>query len=120
MARTVLVVDDDASFRCLARRILNEWGHEVVGEAGSVAEALDRAAELGPEIALIDIGLSDGDGFTLTERLRVTASPPVVVLISSDGDRANRPAALRAGAVAFFPKRELPGRALRGIFERGQ
>jgi CheY-like chemotaxis protein len=120
VARSVLVVDDDASFRCLARRVLSEWGHEVVGEAGSVAEALDRAAELGPDIALVDIGLPDGDGFALTERLRATPSPPLVVLISSDGDRANGPAALRAGAVAFFPKRELPGLALRRVFERGQ
>ena len=43
MSRSVLVVDDDASFRDLAARVLAGWGHAVVGEAGSVEEALARA-----------------------------------------------------------------------------
>jgi len=117
VARSVLVVDDDPSFRDLATRVLNGWGHEVVGEAGTVAEALDRAVELRPEIALVDIGLPDGDGFELTERLRALPWPLRVVLISSDADRANVPAARRAGASGFFPKRDLPGDALRRLIE---
>ena len=62
MPCSVLVVDDDASFRDLAPRVLAAWGYEVVGEAGSVEEALARAAELSPDAALVDIGLPDGDG----------------------------------------------------------
>ena len=91
MARSVLVVDDDASFRDLAARVLSGWGLEVVGEAASVAEALDRAAELRPDVALVDIGLPDGDGFALTQRLRALPWPVRVVLISSDADRATAP-----------------------------
>ena len=109
MPRSVLVVDDDASFRGLATRVLAGWGHEVIGEAGGVGEALARAAELRPDTALVDIGLPDGDGFSLAEQLRALPWPMRVVLISSDGDRANAPAADAAGRSGFFPKDELSG-----------
>jgi DNA-binding NarL/FixJ family response regulator len=113
----VLVVDDDASFRNLATRVLVGWGHVVVGEAGGVREALARAAEVRPDTALVDIGLPDGDGFWLTEQLRALGWPMRVVLISSDGDRANGLAAERAGASGFFPKDELAGSPLRRLIE---
>jgi DNA-binding NarL/FixJ family response regulator len=113
----VLVVDDDASFRGLAARVLIGWGHTVIGEAGGVREALVRAAELRPDTALVDIGLPDGDGFSLAEQLRALPWPVRVVLISSDGDRANALAAERAGASGFVPKDELAGSALRRLIE---
>jgi DNA-binding NarL/FixJ family response regulator len=117
VARSVLVVDDDASFRDLAERVLSGWGHEVVGEAATAAEAVARAAELRPDVALVDVGLPDGDGFALARQLREMPWPVQVVLISSDPDHANARAALRAGACGFFPKRELPGLALRRLIE---
>src|SRR4051812_15691507 len=70
VSRSVLVVDDDATFRQLAIRLLAGLGYRVVGEAGSVAEALVRADELRPDAVLVDIGLPDGDGFSLTQQLR--------------------------------------------------
>ena len=117
MSRSVLVVDDDASFRNLATRVLAGWGHAVIGEACGAQEALARAAELQPDTALVDIGLPDADGFWLTEQLRALPCPVRVVLISSDGDVANALAAERAGASGFFPKDELAGSALRRLIE---
>jgi len=117
MSRSVLVVDDDASFRDLAARVLTGWGHVVIGAAGSVEEALARAAELRPDTAFVDIGLPDGDGFSLTQQLLALPGPPRVVLISSDSDPANAPAARRAGACGFFSKAELSGGALRQLIE---
>ena len=115
MALSVLVVDDDASFRHLASRVLTSWGHLVVGEADSVAEAIRRTSELRPDTVLADIGLPDGDGFRLTLDLVALPSPPRVVLISSDSDAANGPAATRAGACGFVPKDELPSALLRRL-----
>ena len=112
MVGSILVVDDDVAIRGLVVRILRSWGHVVVGEAGSVAEALVRADELRPAIALVDIGLPDGDGFSLTRQLRTRSWAMRVVLFSSDADRANVAAADRAGAVGFLPKDELSSRAL--------
>src|SRR6202044_2089983 len=86
VSRSVLVVDDDAIFRRLIAGILSGWGHVVVGEAAGVEEALARALELRPEIALVDIGLPDGDGFSLTRQLSAMPWGLQVVLISTDAD----------------------------------
>jgi len=117
MARSVLVVDDDAGFRDLATRILTGWGHVVIGEAGSVAEALAQAARLRPDTVLVDIGLPDGDGFSLTEQLVAMPWAVRVVLISSEADRTTVQAAHRAGADSFLPKDELSSVALRQLIE---
>ncbi len=117
MAGSILVVDDDAAVRGLVVRILRSWGHLVIGEAGSVAEALSCAETLCPDTVLVDVGLPDGDGFSLTRELRTRFRVPRVVIFSSDADRANVAAAERAGAVAFLPKDELSSPALRRLLQ---
>jgi DNA-binding NarL/FixJ family response regulator len=117
MLDPILVVDDDASVRGLIVRILRSWGHTVVGEAGSVTEALEYADARRPGVALVDIGLPDGDGFSLTRQLRAKAWVMRVVIFSSDADPANNAAAERAGAAGFFPKDELLSPALRQLIE---
>ena len=119
MAGSILVVDDDAAVRGLVVRILRSWGHVVIGEAGSVAEALRCAATMHPDIVLVDIGLPDGDGFALTRELRTRFRVLRVVIFSSDADRANAAAAERAGAVAFLPKDQLSSPTLRRLLEGG-
>jgi DNA-binding NarL/FixJ family response regulator len=105
MPGSILVVDDDASVRGLVVRILRSWGHAVIGEAGSVAEALGSAEALHPDIVLVDIGL------------RIKPWAMRVVLFSSDADRANVAAAARAGAIGFLPKDELSSPALQRLIE---
>ncbi|MFI5952858.1 response regulator [Cryptosporangium sp. NPDC051539] len=117
MLGSILVVDDDAPLRELLVRILRSWGHTTIGEAGSVAEALDYADARRPTVALVDVGLPDGDGFSLTRRLRAKPSIQRVVLFSSDADPANVAAAARAGAAGFFPKDELLSPALQRLLE---
>jgi CheY-like chemotaxis protein len=112
VAGSILVVDDDAAVRGLIVRILRSGGHVVVGEAGSVADALTCAEALRPDVALVDIGLPDGDGFSLARQLRALSWDIRIVLFSSDADRTNSDAARRAGAVGFLPKDELSGPAL--------
>jgi DNA-binding NarL/FixJ family response regulator len=117
MLGSILVVDDDASVRGLVVRILRGWGHAAIGEAGSVAEALAYADARRPEAVLVDVGLPDGDGFSLTRQLCGKPWPMQVVLFSSDADPANVAAAARAGAIGFFPKDELLSPALRRLLE---
>jgi CheY-like chemotaxis protein len=117
--RSILVVDDDAAVRGLIVRILTSGGYFVVGEAGSVADALLRAEELRPDVALVDIGLPDGDGFSLTRQLCAKPWAMRVVIFSSDADRTNVAAAERAGAVGFLAKEELSGLALQQLIGNG-
>jgi DNA-binding NarL/FixJ family response regulator len=119
MGCTVLVVDDDRSFRDIATRILTSWGHDVVGQAGSVGEAVLRTTELRPDTVLVDIGLPDGDGFGLTQQLMAMPWPMRVLVISSDSDAANGHAAARVGAYGFFPKHEISGAVFRQAIEAG-
>ncbi|MEV4348238.1 response regulator transcription factor [Actinoplanes sp. NPDC049596] len=117
MPGSILVVDDDSSVRGLVVRILRSWGHTAIGEAGSITEALTYADAWRPGVALVDVGLPDGDGFSLTRQLRARPWAMRVVLFSSDADPANIPAATRAGAAAFFPKDELLSPVLRQLIE---
>ena len=117
MACSLLVVDDDVSFRRMAVRIVESWGHRVVGEAGSVGEAMLRASEVRPDTAIVDIGLPDGDGFDLTRRLLALDWPIRVLVMSSDSDIANVEVAANAGASGFFPKLELLGPGFRQAIE---
>jgi two-component system, response regulator PdtaR len=66
---SVLVVDDDRSFRALAVRMLAGMGLTVVGEAGNVQTAKRAALELQPDSVLVDVGLPDGDGVPLAKFL---------------------------------------------------
>ena len=116
---SVLVVDDDSAFRHLAARVLTGWGHVVVGEAGTVAEALECAAEARPQVALVDVGLPDGDGFALAERLAALPWRVRVVLISTDADCAAARSAEQVGARGLLPKEQLSSQELRRLLENG-
>ena len=117
MRGPILVVDDDASVRGLVVRILRSWGHAMIGEAGSVAEALAYSDARRPDVVLVDVGLPDGDGFSLTRQLRVRPWAMRIVIFSSDADPANNATAARAGAIGFFPKDELLSPALQRLIE---
>jgi DNA-binding NarL/FixJ family response regulator len=110
---SVLVVDDDPEFRVLARRVLGGNGLSVVGEADSVATALAAAAELQPDVMLVDVGLPDGDGIALARELTALPWRPRVVLTSIDADAASPGEVRRSGANGFAPKDELPNAGLR-------
>lgn len=65
---TILLVDDDEVLRQVLRRVLTRDGYTVT-EAGSVAQALERAREQPPALALLDLQLPDGDGVELARKL---------------------------------------------------
>jgi CheY-like chemotaxis protein len=115
MPRSILVVDDDAVFRELAMRTLRGWGHTRITQAGSVATGVARALQAHPDVALVDVGLPDGDGFELCRRLRALRLPPTVVMISADADAGYPAAARLAGAEGFVPKDETTGATLRDL-----
>lgn len=110
---TVVVVDDDAAFRALARRVLSAAGLSVVGEADSVATALAAAKDLQPDALLVDVGLPDGDGVALARELTALPWRPRVVLTSIDADVASPGEVRGSGANGFAPKDELPNAGLR-------
>src|ERR1051325_7289711 len=107
MAARVLIVDDDARFRALARTLLEAQGCEVVAEAADRAEALAASRHFSPDGALVDIGLPDTNGFALAGELIGGARGLRVLLTSTDPTLVTRSAVARSGAVAFVPKDRL-------------
>jgi DNA-binding NarL/FixJ family response regulator len=112
MTASVLIVDDDPTFRALAMRLIAACGMTVVGEADGAANGLSMAMQLKPSAALVDVGLPDGDGFTLARELTALPWRPRVVLTSVQKDVGSPDAVRRSGAQAFVQKADLPGAPL--------
>ena len=106
------MIDDDAAFRALARRMLADCGLEVVGEAENAAAGSAAAARLRPDATLVDVMLPDGDGVALAQELAALPWKPRVVLTSANSEAAGRNEIGRGEVVAFLPKEELPTVAL--------
>jgi two-component system, NarL family, nitrate/nitrite response regulator NarL len=112
---TVLIVDDHAGFRRLARALLEAEGFDVVGEAADGAGAVALARALSPEVVLLDVALPDTDGFAVCEELHAGAAVPAVVLTSSRDARSFRRRLQGSRARGFIPKSELSGAALAAL-----
>src|SRR4051794_17951092 len=80
-----LIVDDSPTFIEAARALLEREGVSVVGVASTAADALRQAAQLRPDIALLDINLGGESGFELAMRLHreVGMAPASMILIST-------------------------------------
>ena len=101
----VLLVDDQALFReALATLLGVRDDIEVVGEAANGAEAIDRAAELHPDVVLMDLRMPVLDGAAATRRLRAEQPGVRVIALTTFDDDADVFAALRAGAVGYLLK----------------
>jgi DNA-binding NarL/FixJ family response regulator len=101
----VLVVDDHPLFRDgVVAALLTAQDVEVVGEAGDVASAVSSAAELRPDLVLMDLQLPDGSGVDATRAItQAQPSVRVLVMTMSDDDEAVV-AAMRAGARGYVIK----------------
>src|ERR687886_2461413 len=118
MSVTVLIVDDHPSFRASARTLLESEGYDVVGEAEDGASAIRAAAELHPDLVLLDVQLPDVDGFEVASRLTAgngDGTAPAVVLTSSRDGADFGSLVTRCGARGFVAKAELTGAALAAL-----
>jgi two-component system, NarL family, nitrate/nitrite response regulator NarL len=115
-----LIVDDSETFLASARRLLESQGVEIVGTATSGAEALDLAAALSPDLALVDVELGEEDGVALAGELRSRSPATRVVLISTYGIDEMRDLISTSTGVRFLPKSRLSGDAVRALVDRDQ
>jgi DNA-binding NarL/FixJ family response regulator len=115
MSIRCLIVDDKSSFRHEMRGLLEEQGIDVVGGAASGAEALEQVAELGPDVALIDLDLGEESGLALGRRITQIAggAVPKVILISTHDERAFAELIEQSSAPGFLSKTELSATAIR-------
>jgi DNA-binding NarL/FixJ family response regulator len=112
----VLLVDDQGLFREALAMLLGVRPEvEVVGEAADGAEALDRVADLAPDVVLMDLHMPVLDGIGATRRLRVERPGVQVLALTTFDDDEDVFAALRAGAVGYLLKDVPSDRLVEGI-----
>lgn len=104
---TILVVDDSAVDRLVARRLLEKHGGWAVAQAADGGEALAAMDASLPAVVLTDLQMPGVDGLALVERVRERYPRVPVVLMTGQGSEEIAIAALKAGAASYVPKRNL-------------
>jgi two-component system, NarL family, invasion response regulator UvrY len=114
----VLIVDDQAPFRSVARTVVAlAPGFSVIAEAESGEQALDLAGEHHPGLVLMDINLPGINGIEASRRI-LTADPDTTVILLSTYTQADLPADARTcGAAAYVHKEDMSPALLRRIWD---
>ena len=101
----VLLVDANPTFLAAAARCLASDGTlALVGQASTGSEALRQAADLRPDLVLVDIGLRDMNGLEVARLIKGRPNPPRVVVLALNEGSAYTDAARMVGADGFIAK----------------
>jgi DNA-binding NarL/FixJ family response regulator len=112
----ILIADDHALFRDGVASLVGAWGHEVVGLAGSEDEAVALAAEVRPDLVLMDVRMPGGSGLAATSRIRVARPATAIVILTVSEDEDDLFEAIKAGAQGYLLK-NLEAAQLRSMLE---
>ena len=116
---TVLLVDDQESFRVAARAVLARLENFVVAEAESGERAIELVDDRHVDLVLMDINMGPLDGIEAS-RLIAVRRPSTMVVLMSTYPLEDLPAGARTcGAVAYINKDELSPRRIRRVWEAG-
>jgi len=98
----ILLIEDEAQIRRFVRAALEAEGYRIV-ECGTLAKSMSQVNEAKPQLAILDLGLPDGDGINFIRELRTQSEMPVLVLSarSAEGEKIR---ALDAGADDYLTK----------------
>lgn len=105
--KKILLVDDEPELRKLVIDILSDDGFSNIMDAGTVQTGLSLARQEKPDLAILDVMLPDGDGFSLMKKLRTFTNIPIIFLTAKD-EAADKLAGLGLGADDYVVKPFLP------------
>lgn len=112
MGATVLIVDDAIFMRTMLKDILKKEGYEIVGEAKTGREAIDRYKELSPELVTMDIVMPDMGGIDAVREIIAMDPDAKILMCSAMGQQSLVIEAIQAGARDFVVKPFQPSRVL--------
>ena len=105
MTVRVLIVDDQEPFRLAARMVVELTdGFEVAGEAETGEDSVAMAADLQPDLVLMDVNLPGINGLDATRQILTGSDTVVVLLLSTYEEAEYAPRAAECGAAAYIPK----------------
>jgi DNA-binding NarL/FixJ family response regulator len=103
----VLIVDDDSAFRTVIRTLFeSSSGFEACFAAENGAEAIAKAKQVPPNLAVLDFSLPEMNGLQLAQELRAIAPKMPIFLLTADSDAETEKQALASGVTAVFSKRD--------------
>jgi two-component system, NarL family, response regulator DegU len=100
----LLLADDHRMLREGLRRSMTDEGFDVVGEATNGEEAVALAAELAPDVVLMDVTMPEMDGVEATREISANGTPTRVVMLTMHADKEVLAEAIRAGASGYLVK----------------
>lgn len=100
----VLVADDHPVVRAGLRAMLHVEGVDIVGEAASGAEAVQKSRDLGPDVVLMDVNMPDVDGLEATRQIKKVAPSTAVIIVTGVESKDYLRSAIEAGAVGYLVK----------------
>ena len=115
MSRTVLVVDDAIFMRTMIGDILRQAGIEVVGEAPSGVEAVQKYKELKPDLVTMDIVMPDMGGIDAVREIIKEDPEARILMCSAMGQQGLVVEAIQAGARDFVVKPFQPSRVIEAV-----
>ena len=114
----ILIIDDHEVVRQGLKSLLNRHSKfQIVGEAGTVRDAVDQAAKLSPDVIVMDVRLPDGNGVEACREIRANSPDVKVIMLTSYSDDQALFDSIMAGASGYLLK-QVRGRELVSAIEQ--
>ena len=104
MAKNILICDDAAFMRMMIKDILTKNGYNIAGEAENGAKAVEKYAELKPDLVLVDMTMPEMDGIEALKKIKASDPGASVIMCSAMGQQAMVIESIQSGAKDFIVK----------------
>lgn len=115
MSHTVLVCDDAIFMRTMISDILSQAGYEIIGEAETGVQAVEKYKQLKPDLVTMDIVMPDMGGIDAVREIMKIDPNAKILMCSAMGQQALVVEAIQAGAKDFVVKPFQPSRVLEAV-----
>ncbi len=115
MAKNILICDDAAFMRMMIKDILTKNGYNIVGEAENGAKAVEKYAELKPDLVLMDITMPEMDGIEALKKIKASDANASIIMCSAMGQQAMVIESIQSGAKDFIVKPFQADRVLEAV-----
>jgi len=99
-----LVVDDEPLVREMLKDILVDLGFEVIGQANDGASAIEKAAQLKPDVICLDINMPEVSGLDALASIKTSNKDIIVIMVTANSDTSTVQQAIRTGADGYILK----------------
>jgi len=115
MAKRIMVVDDALFMRATIKRILEQGGYEIAGEAENGQEAVDKYPQFKPDVVLMDITMPVMDGISAAKAILQSDPGAIVLMCTALGQQNMVIEAIKAGVKDYIVKPFQPERVIEGV-----